>query len=88
MKTDHDLLWELLRYGFESAGASKQKVDLEIARLKAQATQLKWKPPTPLSDADYAAKLEEMKKETPAFLDYLLNQKFPPIPPEFTGERN
>ena len=88
MKTDHDLLWEMIRYSFESFGASKQEIDLEIARLKTQTAQLKRKPPTPLSDADYAAKLEEMKKETPAFLDYLLNQRFPPIPPEFTGERN
>ena len=88
MKTDRDLLWEAIRSGFENTGASKEEIDLEMVKLHALTSQLEWKPPTPLSDTEYAAKLEIMKKEAPAFLESLLQRKFPPLPPKFTGERN
>ena len=88
MKTDRDLLWEVMRQSFESTGISKQEVDMQLAQMKIEMAQLKMKPATPLSDEDYVKRLEEMKKELPAFLYFLKNEKFPPLPPEFTGERN
>jgi hypothetical protein len=89
MKTDHDLLDELIRYLFESSGAPKEQVDLTMQQYRTMLlANLKRRPPTPLTDADYAAKLAEMKKEAPAFLEYLLAGNFHPLPGRFRGENN
>lgn len=79
MKTDADLLREFVRHFLNSAGGPSANVDL----LMKQFDQMfgSQNPPVPMSDDEYAQKLEQMKKEGPAFLQHLLSSNFPKPPP-------
>jgi len=80
MKTDADLLEELMRYVFVGAGATNAEVEMKLHEFRTIFTM---NPPKELSDEDYAIQLTAMKKEAPAFLHHLMNSKFPPLPPGF-----
>jgi hypothetical protein len=81
MKTDVDLFQELLRHILSGAGASPAEVEFKIHEFR---TLFKTGPPKELSDEDYARQLEQMKKEAPAFLHYIMTNKFPDLPPGFS----
>jgi hypothetical protein len=89
MKTDSDLLEAFMRYSFESTGASDAEVDLKMHQFRTQLmANLKTNPAKTLTDEEYAEKLEQMKKELPAYLHYLSTHDFGDLPGKFTGENN
>ena len=89
MKTEHDLLEALMRYCFESTGASAAEVDLKMHQFRTQLmANLKTKPPKALTEEEYAAKFEQMKAEAPAYLHYLMTHDFGDLPGKFRGENN
>ena len=82
MKTDADLFEELLRHIFSGAGASPVEVESKIHEFRSL---FKTNPPKQMSDEEYARQLAQMKKEAPAFLHYIMNTKFPDLPPGFSA---
>ena len=85
MKTDHDLLDEMIRLLFERQGATPEQIKL-IQAQRRQAFALK--PAKPLTDAEYHAKLEQAKKELPSFAEHLDQLPEQPLPPRHTGQNN
>lgn len=81
MKTEDDLLEAFTRYCFESTGAPAAQVDLLLHQYRAQLTpRLKKTPAKPLTDEEFESRFEQMKKEAPAYLSFLLTGKFPELP--------
>ena len=85
MKTDHDLLEELIRLMFEKQGAKPEQIKLMLAQMRQS---FEYRPARPLTDAEYSAKLEQGKQEMPAFEAFLLSQTARPLPPRHKGQNN
>jgi hypothetical protein len=89
MKNENDLLEDLVRYSFETSGASEAEIDLTMHQFRTQLiANLKTNPAKNLSDEEYAEKFEHMKKEVPAFLNYLMTHDFGQLPGKFLGQNN
>jgi hypothetical protein len=89
MKTEDDLLEAIVRYSFESKGASEGQIDLLMNQFRTQLmANLKTTPAKTLTDEEFAKKFEQMKKEVPALLQYFVTHDFGDLPGEFRGENN
>lgn len=80
MKTYHDLIQDFTRWLLASTGAPAAQIERKMLEFDQMMKSIRKNPPRPLSDAEYAASLEQMKKEAPAFLHFLLNNEFPDCP--------
>ena len=81
MKTDDDLMREFMKWLFDHMGGPPAKAELIKVQFDRFWSSMTKKPPTPISDAEYAQKLEQMKKEAPGFLHFLESNTFPELPP-------
>ena len=88
MKTDHDLMKEAIRWFHASTGAPAAYVERKMLEFDQMWRSFQTPPPMPMSDAEYATKLEQLKREAPAYLHFLLNNDFheTPLPPGFTSK--
>lgn len=80
MKTDHDLIKDFTKWFLASTGAPAAEFERKMLEYDQMMKSSQKSPPRPLSDAEYAASLEQMKKEAPAYLHFLLNNEFPERP--------
>jgi hypothetical protein len=78
-----------VRYSFEGTGASEEQIDLVMHQFRTQLmANLKTNPAKTLTEEEYSEKFEQMKKEMPAFLQYLRTHDFGDLPGKFRGENN
>ena len=77
MKTDHDLIQEAIKWFLASTGAPAAQIERKMLDFDQMMKSFRKNPPRPLSDAEYAETLEQMQKEAPGFLHFLLNNEFP-----------
>lgn len=80
MKSDDDLMREFMKWLFDHMRGPSAKAKLIKSQFDRFWSSRAKKPPTPMSDMDYAMKLEQLKVEAPGFLHFLESHSFPELP--------
>lgn len=80
MKTEQDLFREFFTWLIASMGGDSAKATLLQKQFEIQIMPRTKGAGRTLSDEEYAAKFEQMKKEAPAFLHFLQSNQFPELP--------